>query len=61
MNYYSISEAAKKLGVSTSTMRRWHKSGQLVPEIVLLSAYRRYSEKQLEDYKQKGSLATGKK
>ena len=29
---YSIGEAAKYLGVSVSTLRRWENSGKLLPE-----------------------------
>ncbi|MBO5659105.1 MAG: MerR family DNA-binding transcriptional regulator, partial [Duodenibacillus sp.] len=32
MDRYSIDEAAKKLGVSISTLRRWEKEGRLVAE-----------------------------
>ena len=45
---YSIGEAAKKIGVSISTLRRWEKLGRLVPE-KMPSKHRRYREDQLLD------------
>ncbi len=43
-----ISSAARILGVSTSTLRVWHKNGKLVPEIVLDNGLRVYSMAQIE-------------
>lgn len=39
--YIGIGDAAKILGVSISTLRRWHKEGKLVPELTA-SGHRRY-------------------
>lgn len=44
--YFSISRAAKKLGVSVSTLRRWEKQGRLIPE-KMPSGHRRYRDDQL--------------
>ena len=46
MDRYSIGEAAKKLGVSISTLRRWEKEGRLVAERTS-QGHRRYRLDQL--------------
>lgn len=46
MDRYSIGEAAKKLGVSISTLRRWEKEGRLVAERTS-KGHRRYRLDQL--------------
>jgi putative resolvase len=43
---YSISEAAKILGVSIPTLRRWEKNGKL-PALRTLGGHRRYPEQYL--------------
>jgi putative resolvase len=40
--YISIGEASEFLGVSISTLRRWEKSGRIVPEERTLGGQRRY-------------------
>jgi excisionase family DNA binding protein len=45
----SISEAARVLGVSLSTVRRWSDSGTL-PSYRTPGGQRRYSRAQLEDF-----------
>lgn len=40
---YSISKAAKLLGVSKETLRSWHKQGKLVPQMTL-GGQRRYKD-----------------
>jgi predicted site-specific integrase-resolvase len=40
---YSISEFAKKVGVTSATLRRWQVEGKLTP-IVLSSGHRRYND-----------------
>ena len=45
-NRYSISQAADRLGVSLSTLRRWEACGKLVPERTA-GGQRRYSASQL--------------
>jgi putative resolvase len=38
-----IAHAARVLGVSVSTMRRWEREGRLLPDIYTLGGQRRYS------------------
>lgn len=52
-----ISEAAKILGVSIITLRRWAKSGKLVPTFVTPGGHRLYSRSELQA--QVTNLATG--
>lgn len=55
---YSISEFAKKIGVSSATLRRWQVEGKLIP-ITLESGHRRYTN---EHYAQiKGLTPSTKK
>lgn len=49
-NNLKISEAAKMLGVSALTLRKWGESGKLVPNIDPDNKYRFYSLAQLEDF-----------
>src|SRR3989344_6558210 len=44
----TIGEAAKILGVSIDTLRRWDKSGKLKPTNVSEAGYRLYSKSQIE-------------
>jgi hypothetical protein len=51
-DHFTISEAAKKLGVCKSTLYAWHISGKLVPDIVQkYSKIRYYSRKQIDEFK----------
>ncbi len=43
---YSISEFSKLVGVTPGTLRRWHETGKLVPDI-LSSKHRRYTDAHL--------------
>lgn len=47
---YSIGKVSKELGVSTETLRNWHKSGVLIPAKVTDGGTRYYSEKQIREY-----------
>lgn len=47
MNYYSISEFSKILGVSAQTLRNWDKKGKLAPHHTSSNGYRYYSQEQL--------------
>ncbi len=56
----SVSEAAKILGVSISTLRRWEKEGKLIPDIRTKGGQRRYKLSSLfpelkrkQDYRRK--------
>lgn len=40
---YSISKAARFLGVSKETLRAWHRNGKLIPQITL-GGQRRYKD-----------------
>lgn len=42
-NWYTISEAAKHLGVSPDTLRRWEKLGKILPPTRTAGFARRYS------------------
>lgn len=48
--YYSISEFAKKIGVSTYTLRLWEKNGKLIPHHRTQGNQRVYSEEQVQEY-----------
>ena len=41
--YLSITQSANYIGVSLSTLYRWHKSGKLFPDLFTLGGHRRYS------------------
>lgn len=47
---YSIGKFAKLIGVTTTTLRNWHKSGELIPFKVSERGTRYYSESQLNKY-----------
>ena len=47
MRYYSIGEFAKAIGKTTKTLRNWDKSRKLKPDRVEDTAYRYYSQEQL--------------
>lgn len=56
----SVSEAAKILGVSISTLRRWEKEGKLIPDVRTKGGQRRYKLSSLfpelkrnQDYRRK--------
>src|SRR3989344_2324899 len=46
--FITIGEAAKILGISIDTLRRWDKSGKLKPASVSEAGYRLYSKSQIE-------------
>lgn len=46
----SIKEAAKNLGVSTKTLRRWESKGVIIPKRTV-GNQRRYSSNELQDLK----------
>src|SRR3990167_1543906 len=47
---YRIGQAAKVLGVSIQTLRRWAKIGSLEPDYVSPGGHRYYSEQALESF-----------
>ena len=48
MKFYRISEFARALGISSSTLRNWEKMGLLLPHHKTPTGYRYYSEEQLQ-------------
>jgi len=47
-DYYTVSEAARFLGVSSATLRNWDKAGKLIPYRHPLNGYRLYLKADLE-------------
>ena len=56
-NTYRTAEAAKRLGVHPSTLRRWDKKGILRPSIRTLTGERRYTEADLLNAQEKEDAA----
>lgn len=50
MEYLSIGEFAKKIGVTIQTLRNWDKTGKLKPNHVSKSGFRYYSHEQLNSF-----------
>jgi DNA (cytosine-5)-methyltransferase 1 len=49
--YFTIGQASETLGRSISTLRRWHQSGRMIPDLVdQVTGYRLYSAAQLADF-----------
>lgn len=46
-SYMTVAQAAKFLGVSTSTLRNWDKQGKVVPSRHPVNGYRLYKKSQL--------------
>ena len=53
--FLSIQDAAKLLGVSPTTLRRWEQKGMLVPQRTM-GNQRRYNRVELDNLKKKSSL-----
>ena len=49
-NYFTISQAAKKMGVSAETLRRWDNSGKFTSQRHPINNYRVYKEEQVESF-----------
>lgn len=47
---YSIGKFAKMIGVTTTTLRNWHKEGKLIPIKITDGGTRYYSDEQLDIY-----------
>ena len=47
-NYLTISQAAKKIGVSSETLRRWDKAGKFPSQRHPINNYRVYNDEQIE-------------
>lgn len=48
--YIKIGEAARMLGVSTSTLGRWQDTGVLIPAQIFPSGHRRYTLSQIQEF-----------
>jgi len=48
--YLSIGRAAKVLGVSISTLRRWEKTKKLMPQFKTIGKHRRYAINKLKEF-----------
>lgn len=48
--FIKIGDAAKMLGVSTSTLGRWQDTGILIPAQIFPSGHRRYSLSQIQEF-----------
>jgi excisionase family DNA binding protein len=49
--YYTVKEAAKRLGVSTMTLRRWDKAGKLEIRRHPMNNYRIFTKEDIEQIK----------
>lgn len=49
MNLIKIQMAARILGVTTDTLRRWEEEGRLLPDSRTLGGWRLYDKKKLEE------------
>lgn len=47
-NYFTISQAARKIGVNPETLRRWDKTGKFSTQRHPINNYRIYSDEQIE-------------
>lgn len=50
MEFFSIGEFAKKIGVTIQTLRNWDKTGKLKPNHISKSGFRYYSAEQLNNF-----------
>lgn len=48
---FSIGKFSKEIGVSTTTLRTWHKNNILIPQVITTGWTRYYSKEQLYAYK----------
>ena len=49
---YKIKEAAKYLGVSAESLRRWEKQGLIKPMRTPVGSYRIYTKEQLDQFRE---------
>lgn len=54
MEYYTVSQFAKAIGVHPQTLRRWDREKKLSPDTRSTGGQRRYSKKQIDIYLQGG-------
>lgn len=50
MEFLSVGEFAKAIGVTIKTLRNWDKSGKLKPHHRTVGGQRVYTEEQIEEY-----------
>lgn len=50
MEFYTIKEFSQKIGVHENTLRRWDKTGKLVPHHKTIGGHRVYSQEQADNY-----------
>lgn len=50
MKFYKISDFAREIGVSASTLREYEKKGLLIPSHRGINGYRYYSQEQVDSY-----------
>lgn len=50
MEFLSVGEFAKAIGVTIKTLRNWDKSGKLKPHHRTVGGQRVYTEDQIEEY-----------
>ena len=55
----TVNEAAQYLGVATKTLRRWDQDGLLLPDGRTAGRHRRYSVRQLDEFRDKRRGPTG--
>jgi len=49
--FLTVGEAAERLGVTTTTLRNWDKTGKLTPHRHPINGYRLYAEMDIEALK----------
>jgi putative resolvase len=57
--YLHIADAAKILGVSTDTLRRWEREGKILPDRRTMGGWRLYSLETIEGIKKRGETVRG--
>lgn len=57
---YSIGKFSKGIGVTTKTLRNWHKEGKLIPAKITDGGTRYYSDEQLKTYFNKNITSSKK-
>jgi len=57
---FNVGNFAKMVGVTPTTLRRWHKEGKLIPCKVTSTGNRYYSQQQLDEYFGKTPVNQGK-
>lgn len=57
--YLHIADAAKILGVSTDTLRRWEREGRILPDRRTMGGWRLYSPETIEVIKKRGESTRG--